>query len=403
MATEANKMSAKFCGDRIIQSLKQHKFKYNSLHPRPSLLTFQRHNIHRCGIKSNSNLLLHQPSNNSSPFNHHIVSFCTQLKKQKEETEEQETDTIDETIANQDDEEYEEYEDEEDEDGEGEDQYEDEYEYEYETDDEFEEEEAGEGSIESKDDTDSIEMQSETAEQIETQPEISENFDFAAYSENVMNELFANLPQEGRLEGKSIEQYISPLILQPLERLDDDLHNKFTLMHNDLDNEFKKAYKSLMENEQELRDVINLAFDKLNVYTSYIDNNFDLRHSPRHYLMRQLRVDHGKIVHLAMRKIMYYKYPEWVESDNWASEEMSDHNLRKFLISEKLGIGMENLESIDQELNASDGSEIGIDAHEDETGEQADDLNDTETPEMTEETATDSVVEEETVQKETTE
>ena len=203
----------------------------------------------------------------------------------------------------------------------------------------------------------------------------------SAYSENMMNELFANLPKEGRIDGKSVEQFISPLILQPLERLDDDIHNKFTLMHNDMDALFKTAYKVFIENEQELRDIIDVAFDKLNVYTKYIENNFELRHSPKHYLMRQLRVDHGKIIHLSMRKIMYYKYPEWVESDNWASEEMSDHNLRKFIISEKLGIGLENLENIDQELDASDGDDIDQpqDEIEGESQEMESNLNEVET------------------------
>merc|ERR1712130_745088 len=164
--------------------------------------------------------------------------------------------------------------------------------------------------------------------------ETSENFEYQTYANNMLDELFSNLPENGRIDGKSVEHFISPLILGPLEVLEDDIHNRFMLMHNDMDALFDEAYKLTMENESELRDVVDLAFDKLNIYTSYIDTQFNLRHSPRHYLMRQIRVNHGKIVFLAMRKIMYSKYPQWAESDNWASEEMSDHNRRNFIVSE---------------------------------------------------------------------
>ena len=354
MRVKCTKMATKIlCTDRIVLSLKQTKLRYN--HIKSSLYTFQRQNIHihKCGTNSIFNRSLNSFYNN----NHQIATFCSQLKKQKDEQDEfeqEETEgTNQDTTANKDEEDEieEEYEEYDEEDGDEQDEEDtDEYEYEYETDDEFEQE-PDEGSIKSKDD-ESIQINEQQESKQES--EISENFDFVNYSQNVMNELFINLPSEGRIEGKPVEGYISPLILKPLERFDDDIHNKFTLMHNDMDNLFKTAYQTLMENESELRDIINLAFDKLNVYTFYIENNFDLRHSPKHYLMRQLRVDHGKIVYLTMRKIMYYKYPEWVESDNWAKEEMSDHNKRKFIISEKLGIGLENLENTQASIDEND-------------------------------------------------
>merc|ERR1712087_754434 len=91
----------------------------------------------------------------------------------------------------------------------------------------------------------------------------------------------------------------------------------------------------------ELRRVIAVAFEKQKVFDHYIENELALRHSPRHYLRRQIRVKHGAVVFVAMRKLMFYKFPEWVRDDNWAAEEMSEHNRRKFIVSKELGLGID--------------------------------------------------------------
>merc|ERR1712228_61910 len=288
------------CADRIIFCFK------SSLH------TFRRKHIH---TRSHIN-----PFETNCFYNnhYHIASFCTQTKEVKEQSNEQNNESEDENDS------------------------ESEYEYEYETDDEFDEEEneqtnTNQNEIEHKHDS-----------------EISENFDYQTYSDNILSELFENLPENGRIDGKSVEDYISPLILRPLEVFEDVIHNQFVLMHNDMNALFDKAYTIPMENESELRDVIDLAFDKLNIYTSYIDNHFNLRHSPKHYLMRQLRVNHGKIVFLSMRKIMYCKYPQWAQSDNWATDEMGDRNKRDFIISEN----DEYFQESDHDENITEDAEI---------------------------------------------
>ena len=309
-------MSSKKCADKILIYLKQSKRIQSSLH------TLKRKHIH---TRSHINPFEHSCYHNNT--HRQILSFCTtQIKTDKAEQNESD--------------EYEyEYEDEyeseeDDEDGEA-----SEYEYEYETDDEEfkadddEQRESNQNELESKDNS-----------------EISENFDFETYSENILSELFSNLPENGRIDGKPVEQFISALILSPLEVFEDEIHNKFILMHNDMDALFESAYQIPIENESELRDVIDLAFDKLNIYTSYIDNHFNLRHSPKHYLMRQIRVNHGKIVFLSMRKIMYHKYPEWAQSDNWAVEELGDRNRRSFIVSENDEYDEnENVESEEQQ------------------------------------------------------
>eukprot|EP01084_Bolivina_argentea_P165268 287125_1 len=361
-------MSVKLCGDRIIFSLKQTRFigKLNINCIRSSLFTFQRQNINHSIINS-----LHTNSYNN--YTHHILSFCTQAKKHNDENElenelEDESEDIanNESESNENDNGYEEeYETEEEES-----EYEYEYEEEYETDEEFEEDNSSDSAAP---------MENET----QKQTEISENFDFNAYSEKVMNELFMGLPETGRIEGKQVEHFISALILKPLEVLEDEIHNKFLLMHNDMDKLMANAYKIPIENESDLRDIIDLSYDKLNIYSAYIENNFDLRHSPKHYLLRQLRIDHGKIVFLSIRKIMYYKYPKWVENDNWANDEMTQPNLRKFIISNELGIGIENLKNdnddiiddiIDDNDNEqsleSDNIEVETDQHIIETDQQ---------------------------------
>jgi len=304
--------------------------------------------LHRQSIHYDGGTILKSVQKQSFQHIHHqIFSFCTQIKKEQQEepvTEKNNKQTIvgDDDQTQQEDEEeddeeyeyeYDESEEEEEEETEEEEEEEEEeveqqathdddeiddtdeeeYEYEYETDDEYEEYD--------EEDEERISMD-------QTPSEISENFDFLSDADSVIHALFAKLPESGRLKSKPVEHFVSPLILQPLEVLNDDIHNKFTLMHRDLSGLKFKAYKLSMEQESDLRDLIQLAFKKLHIYSNYIEQHFELRHSPKHYLMRQLRRDHGHVVFLAMRKIMYHKYPQWVQNDNWATFEMAKkHNL----------------------------------------------------------------------------
>jgi len=266
---------------------------------------------------------------------------------------------------------------------EDEDEYEDsseyEYEYEYETDDE---------ELEDNDNNDDDKQTATTSAHLpQQQPqqkepslsstksafEISENFDFSPHEyEQTMAALFTNLPETGRLDhGKPVEHFISALILKPLEVLDDDIHNRFTLMHHDMHALLKTAYDTPMEdNESELRALMQLAFQKLHMYTHYIEHEFALRHSPKHYLMRQLRVDHRAVVFMVMRKIMYDKYPAWVASDNWATAEMSEENDKRFIIVERLGLQEDEPTDVDVDANV-DGDDIGAMDPDDEGKEHA--------------------------------
>ena len=344
----------------------------------------------------------HSPRNHSRhrqhrTHRHHIFSFCSQTQQQKEdqieEPDVESSQSHSEEQAESDDEyeyeyEYEDEEESEEEEGEVDEsnlkkddsiEEESEYEYEYDTDDELAD------NDQTGDQTDDIDSNQQLGDSLDSETipatpndEISENFNVNAVCEDMLSALWANLPENGRIEGKPVEHFISPLILKPLEVLEDDIHNKFSLMHQDMDNLWKETYKIPMENESELRNVIEVAFDKMNIYCDYIEHQFGLRHSPKHYLMRQIRVDHGTIVFLATRKILYYKYPEWVQSDNWAKEEMSEHNRRKFLISHELGIGLEhleddNMESIDGSNEDGEHSET-LDSHDDDSSNQESDV-----------------------------